>query len=507
METTDTANPHNPRVGDLKPRVVALGRAGIGLARSREIEFVRARTALQAIGELARPEGPALPPMLGVLLGPEIVRSEGVPSLVAALRTAAPHARVIAAGGPGPDAAVFDSVLPSEPTVLEVLEALMHENGAVGLIAADEHEPDLEAYDAPPVVSRVAADEPADLPSDEPSDEPSGEPIEAEPAEVFVTGAPTEHVQRAAPAEPSSPASSLGDAPMVEALLHRRDLAAAGVALIRRRIGRDDVHWLPSKPKSGAPGRMVPDEGTVQASVRLGSRTVGHLVLAHAHAADPNAGDLASRLADHAAWLTMWMTLARRQRSARRSSLTDPLTGAWNRRYFDGFLQRAIDRARRDRLTFTLLVFDIDEFKQYNDRFGHAAGDEILVETVRALKSSIRPTDKVCRIGGDEFVVIFWEPTGPRREGSTPPEDVSVLARRVQNAIRDQRFPKLGEEMQGALSVSGGLATFPWDGAEAQTLLERADSLAMESKRQGKNAITLGSGAARLSGSDPTASS
>ena len=108
------------------------------------------------------------------------------------------------------------------------------------------------------------------------------------------------------------------------------------------------------------------------------------------------------------------------------------------------------------------------------------------------LRSVIRPTDRVCRIGGDEFAVIFNEPAGPREEGSQHPKDVFLLAHRFQQQVQQHRFPKLSDCLPGTLSVSGGLATFPWDGTTPEALLAQADKNALQSKRQGKNAITFG---------------
>ena len=110
-----------------------------------------------------------------------------------------------------------------------------------------------------------------------------------------------------------------------------------------------------------------------------------------------------------------WILLAAQHDQLRRAAFTDELTGAFNRRYFNRFLAAAMEQARDKRHTVTLLVFDIDNFKTYNDKYSHAAGDEILVEAVRLLTSVIRPSDRVCRVGGDEFVVIFHDPEGPRK--------------------------------------------------------------------------------------------
>jgi len=144
----------------------------------------------------------------------------------------------------------------------------------------------------------------------------------------------------------------------------------------------------------------------------------------------------------------------------------------------------------------TLLVFDIDDFKNYNDRFGHPAGDEILRETARLMQDSVREHDVVARIGGDEFAVIFWDnDQAPRRAHSEHPHDVLKAARRFQQAVYAHKFPKLLDHAPGTLTISGGLASFPWDGRTPEGLLDHADAMALESKRQGKNAITFGPGA------------
>jgi len=276
-------------------------------------------------------------------------------------------------------------------------------------------------------------------------------------------------------------AVEIGDAVLVRKLLLGEDLLDAAVALIRARLPEADVQ-MRSPADPATPGR-------ISAEVQREGRTIGSL--------EAEATTDLETLQDHAAWLGAWLTLEARHREQRIEALTDPLTGAWNRRYFERYLSMAIEQARQARLTVTVLVFDIDEFKQYNDAFGHAAGDEILRETVRLLRSVIRPSDRVCRIGGDEFAVIFYEPRGPRVPSSRPPESIYRLAKRFQSQISGHRFPKLGSEAPGTLTISGGLATYPWDGRDPQSLLEQADALAIQSKRAGKNVITLGPGAMR----------
>ncbi len=195
-----------------------------------------------------------------------------------------------------------------------------------------------------------------------------------------------------------------------------------------------------------------------------------------------------------AAWVAPWLVLIEQHAQLRSAAFTDHLTGAWNRRYFERFLAGALERARARRHEVSLLMFDIDDFKRYNDAYGHPAGDEILRETVHLLNSVIRPTDRVARIGGDEFAVVFDSPDGPREPGQRQVPSIVSITQRFQAQINQHHFPKLGADAQGSLTISGGVATFPWDGHDAESLIQRADELVLESKRQGKNLICIGPG-------------
>lgn len=258
-------------------------------------------------------------------------------------------------------------------------------------------------------------------------------------------------------------------------MLRGADVLDTALLMMRERLGVSRVELRPL--------------GYGGVEVRWREQVFGEL---HAPGADP------VLLSEQAGWLAGWLRLSRQQHELREAAFTDSLTGAYNRRYFDRFLPAAIESARKNRRAVTLLVFDVDEFKTYNDRYGHSAGDEILIEMVRLMRSVIRPEDKVCRIGGDEFAVIFHEPEGPRQPGSRPPETVFDISRRFQQQIAAHRFPKLAEEAPGRLTISGGLASYPWDGMTAEALLQQADALALKSKRSGKNAIALGPGAERV---------
>jgi diguanylate cyclase (GGDEF)-like protein len=259
--------------------------------------------------------------------------------------------------------------------------------------------------------------------------------------------------------------------------------------LIMQQTGWSDLQLI-AGDSIAAPGESQPQQHAA-VPIKHAGQTFGLLV--------SNTGS-AKQLQPWADWLARWLALDRSHREHRLLAYRDELTGAWNRRFFNTFLADAITRGSQQRRPVTVMVFDIDNFKTYNDQFGHEAGDDILCEIVRLMHAVIRQGDRVCRIGGDEFAVIFADPEAPRQPGSTHPDSVEVIANRFQDKVCSMSFPKLGVEAPGTLSVSAGLATYPWDGSTPQSLLRHADQLALESKRKGKNALTFGPGAQRVCG-------
>ncbi len=258
----------------------------------------------------------------------------------------------------------------------------------------------------------------------------------------------------------------------------REDLVDAAKAVLMERSGIPDVVLL--SPDAGAP----PDYEAV--AMADGRRLAAPQPVT------------AEQLQPWADWLYRWFALEQTLRRLNHLSITDDLTGLGNRRHFDRRLRELIDLGHRERLHVTLLFFDIDDFKRFNDRFGHSAGDEILRAAAELMRSLVRSDDVVARIGGDEFAVIFWDAEQPRRPNSSHPRNVLTAVRRFQEAICDHRFPKLGDDAPATLTISGGLATYPWDGRTAPELFEAASKMAIESKRSGKNVLTLGPGAAAL---------
>ncbi|HEY1508027.1 MAG TPA: GGDEF domain-containing protein [Solirubrobacteraceae bacterium] len=161
---------------------------------------------------------------------------------------------------------------------------------------------------------------------------------------------------------------------------------------------------------------------------------------------------------------------ADRERDALRAfALTDPLTGAANRRSLLARLDYEIARHNRSGRTFGVIMLDLDGFKLLNDRFGHPTGDDLLRDVAAAIRHAVRDQDTVARLGGDEFCVLAPE---------TDDRGTRRLAARAADAV--QRAAT-GVDTLGA---SAGAAQFPDDGSTAQAVLDAADQRLLDAKRQ-----------------------
>lgn len=172
------------------------------------------------------------------------------------------------------------------------------------------------------------------------------------------------------------------------------------------------------------------------------------------------------QIAEYIAVLADITPLKDRQQQLERQAHHDPLTGLPNRALLQDRLQGALNRARRDRREFALLFVDLDRFKEINDRFGHAAGDDVLCEAGRRISASLRLGDTVARLGGDEFIVIL--------DGLEHENAVNQAIERIQIALREPIIASAGQTL--SLRASIGVARYPDDGEDAETLLSHADS-------------------------------
>ncbi len=162
-------------------------------------------------------------------------------------------------------------------------------------------------------------------------------------------------------------------------------------------------------------------------------------------------------------------------------SIRDALTGLFNRRYLDETLPREINRAERSNGQLSVLFFDIDHFKIFNDTHGHDAGDIILQNISNVIISSTRESDIACRYGGEEFIIIL------------PDTSIETAERRAESLRKDVSLMKLdykGQEM-GRITISIGVSAYPQHGTKRDTLIKSADVAAYEAKRGGRNQVVV----------------
>lgn len=208
----------------------------------------------------------------------------------------------------------------------------------------------------------------------------------------------------------------------------------------------------------------------------------------------------ARRAVEPAAPATVDATTEAKIKQLEKLATEDDLTGLKNRRYIWEFSRQIIEHARKENGRVTLLVFDIDNFKHYNDVYGHSAGDEILKQAAVLMQRCCRRHDVVGRIGGDEFAVVFWDDTQLKPVGSESerrstqadhPKEAIFIAKRFRREFNKAELHLLGPEGKGVLTISGGLASFSRDGSNIQELFGQADKALLEAKRSGKDRIYL----------------
>jgi diguanylate cyclase (GGDEF)-like protein/PAS domain S-box-containing protein len=169
----------------------------------------------------------------------------------------------------------------------------------------------------------------------------------------------------------------------------------------------------------------------------------------------------------------------RLQAELREQATRDPLTGLFNRRYLEDSLDRELHRAQRKQSPLSLVMLDLDHFKQYNDTFGHDAGDLLLRELGKVLRTVLRQSDIACRYGGEEFVLVF------------PDSSLADTRKRVEEIRAQVKGLELRHDDRplGPITVSAGVASSPEHGSTARELIRSADDALYSAKQAGRDRL------------------
>lgn len=187
-----------------------------------------------------------------------------------------------------------------------------------------------------------------------------------------------------------------------------------------------------------------------------------------------------SQIQQHLGLLERFSGMQQVNELLRQESLTDPVTGLSNRRFFDLVLKQQWSDCARNSLPISLIMIDIDFFKRYNDTYGHLAGDDALRKVARGLQSAVqRPLDLVSRYGGEEFAIILPH---------TNPRGAEIVAQNIQEVIRDLHITHEDSEVAPHLTVSQGISTFvPTPRLEAKNIIKSADQSLYAAKASGRD--------------------
>ena len=169
-------------------------------------------------------------------------------------------------------------------------------------------------------------------------------------------------------------------------------------------------------------------------------------------------------------------------KKTRALSITDELTGIFNRRYFNQRYEQEFLRAARYQRPLSVIMIDIDHFKTFNDTHGHLLGDKILKSVVKILSGNLRKADILARFGGEEFVIVLPEINSQRGW---------KVAEKLRLAIEQHKFPKAESQPLGHLTVSLGLASYPEHTQQGPRLLAMADEALYEAKAGGRNQVCV----------------
>jgi len=174
------------------------------------------------------------------------------------------------------------------------------------------------------------------------------------------------------------------------------------------------------------------------------------------------------------------LSTARKYDSIRRQVVTDHLTRLYNRRHFVHRAQEELSRSLREQAPMSIVMVDIDHFKQFNDTYGHATGDRVLQAVAAQLQDAVRTSAVCARYGGEEFMLLL---------PNTPGDNAVFMAERVRRTLANTRYTGLGLPADASITISCGVATCPRDATEIEALLDLADQALYRAKDGGRDCV------------------
>jgi len=254
-----------------------------------------------------------------------------------------------------------------------------------------------------------------------------------------------------------------------------------GIAGSVMKEGRALVASIDQLGKTTMPERRYKTKSFISYPIAIGERRIGVLNLADkigGGAYDASDLSVIELLAPQIALALERAEWQQRANQFQLMSITDPLTGLLNRRYLEARLTEELSRSKRYDYPLSFMMIDIDDFKFYNDRNGHQAGDRALEITAQCLRAALRKVDVASRYGGEEFSILLPQ---------TTLQEAGVIADRIRRKIIETNFPHGSSQPLGAATVSIGLSSFSAQLDSAEAIVRAADRALYHAKRHGKN--------------------
>lgn len=238
------------------------------------------------------------------------------------------------------------------------------------------------------------------------------------------------------------------------------------------------------QPGSKTPrcNHIQPKDGYICIPVTAGGETLGLISLSFGSQTISN--DEITTLTRLASDIGLTISNVRLRETLQELSIRDYLTGLYNRRYMEEMLLQEIARAKRTGSGFGIIMFDIDNYKEFNDTYGHEAGDIVLTTLGQFLKDYFRESDIICRFGGEEFVIILKD---------TTEAEILERADALRKAVKGLPI-KFGNQTLKEMNISLGVSLFPQHGKTARALIDSADEALYRAKNEGRDRLCLAVG-------------